>query len=44
MTCDLLASLRKIEIPYPVWVVDNGSDCQVWSSKGFPIIVALQAV
>ena len=26
MTCDLLASLRKIEIPYPVWVVDNGSD------------------
>lgn len=26
MTCDLLRSLRSISFPYPVWVVDNGSD------------------
>ena len=26
LTCDLLASLRTVSLPYPVWVVDNGSD------------------
>lgn len=26
LTCDLLGSLRDIAFPYPVWVVDNGSN------------------
>ena len=41
MTCDLLRSLCSIGFPYPVWVVDNGSeqdDSEVFKAA-FPSIV-----